>query len=35
MKLPRASALEGKLLDEFGEPAPNVLVQVAQRKRWN
>jgi hypothetical protein len=31
MKLPRASALEGNLLDEFGEPAPSVLVQVAQR----
>lgn len=32
MKLPRASALEGKVLDEFGEPAPSVLVQVAQRQ---
>ena len=32
MKLPRASALEGKLLDEYGEPAPSVLVQVAQRQ---
>jgi hypothetical protein len=31
MKLPRASALEGRLLDEFGDPAPSVLVQVAQR----
>lgn len=32
MKLSRASALEGTLLDEFGEPAPGVLVQVAQRQ---
>lgn len=32
MTLPRASALEGILLDEFGEPAPSVLVQVAQRQ---
>jgi len=32
MKLPRASALEGALLDEFGEPAPGVLVQLAQRQ---
>ena len=31
MKLPRASALEGRLLDEFGDPAPNVLVQASQR----
>jgi hypothetical protein len=32
MKLPRASAIEGTLLDEFGDPAPSVLVQVAQRQ---
>jgi 5-hydroxyisourate hydrolase-like protein (transthyretin family) len=31
IKLPRASALAGTLLDEFGDPAPSVLVQVAQR----
>jgi 5-hydroxyisourate hydrolase-like protein (transthyretin family) len=31
INLPRASALAGTLLDEFGDPAPNVLVQVAQR----
>ena len=32
VKLPRTSALEGTLLDEFGDPAPSVLVQVAQRQ---
>ena len=32
MKLPRASALEGTILDEFGEPAPGVTVQLAQRQ---
>ena len=32
MKLPRAAAIEGTLLDEFGEPAPSVLVQVAQKQ---
>jgi hypothetical protein len=32
MKLPRASALEGTLLDEFGDAAPSVLVQVARRQ---
>ncbi len=26
----RPGAIEGRLLDEFGDPAPNVLVQVAQ-----
>jgi hypothetical protein len=31
MKLPRASALEGTLLDEFGDPAPSVVVQASQR----
>ena len=29
--LPRASAIEGTLLDEFGDPAPGVLVQIAQQ----
>ncbi len=28
--LPRASAIEGVVLDEFGDPAPNVLVQVSR-----
>jgi 5-hydroxyisourate hydrolase-like protein (transthyretin family) len=32
MKLPRAAAIEGMLLDEFGEPAPSVLVQAAQKQ---
>ena len=32
MVLPRASAIEGTLLDEFGEPAPGVLVQIARRQ---
>jgi protocatechuate 3,4-dioxygenase beta subunit len=32
IKLPRASALEGTVLDEFGDPTPGVLVQVAQRQ---
>jgi 5-hydroxyisourate hydrolase-like protein (transthyretin family) len=32
MKLPRAGALEGTLLDEFGDPAPGVAVQLAQRQ---
>ncbi len=32
IKLPRTSALEGTILDEFGEPAPNVVVQLAQRQ---
>jgi protocatechuate 3,4-dioxygenase beta subunit len=31
MRLPRASALEGTLLDEFGDPAPSVIVQASQR----
>lgn len=31
IKLPRGSVLAGTLLDEFGDPAPSVLVQVAQR----
>jgi protocatechuate 3,4-dioxygenase beta subunit len=30
--LPRASAIEGTLLDEFGDPAPNVRVQIATRQ---
>lgn len=29
--LPRGSAIEGTLLDEFGDPAPGVLVQVASK----
>jgi protocatechuate 3,4-dioxygenase beta subunit len=29
--LPRASAIEGALLDEFGDPAPGVLVQIANK----
>ena len=32
MKLPRANGIEGKVLDEFGDPAPGILVQVAQRE---
>jgi hypothetical protein len=31
VSLPRASAIEGTLLDEFGDPAPSVLVQVASK----
>jgi hypothetical protein len=31
MKLPRASAIEGTLLDEFGDPVPGVFVQVSER----
>lgn len=30
IKLPRASALEGIVLDELGDPAPGVIVQAAQ-----
>jgi protocatechuate 3,4-dioxygenase beta subunit len=30
--LPRASAVEGKLLDEFGDPVPNVIVQMAGKQ---
>jgi len=30
--LPRASALEGTVLDEFGDPAPNVVVRVARKQ---
>jgi protocatechuate 3,4-dioxygenase beta subunit len=30
--LPRASAIEGTLLDEFGDPAPSVVVQIATRQ---
>jgi hypothetical protein len=29
--LPRGSAIEGTLLDEFGDPAPSVLVQIASK----
>jgi len=29
--LPRGSAIEGTLLDEFGDPAPSVLVQIATK----
>ena len=32
MKLPRASALEGTLLDEYGDPAPDAVVQLARRQ---
>ncbi len=28
--LPRAGAIEGALMDEFGDPAPNILVQVSR-----
>ena len=28
--LPRGSAIEGRLLDEFGDPAPGLVVQVSQ-----
>lgn len=28
--LPRMGAIEGRLLDEFGDPAPNVLVQISR-----
>jgi 5-hydroxyisourate hydrolase-like protein (transthyretin family) len=31
-KLPRASALEGIVLDEFGDPVPNVMAQAALRQ---
>jgi hypothetical protein len=31
VKLPRTSAIEGRLLDEFGDAAPSVLVQAARR----
>jgi hypothetical protein len=31
ISLPRASAIEGALLDEFGDPAPSVSVQLARR----
>ena len=31
MKLTRAAGIEGALLDEFGDPAPGVLVQVARK----
>jgi hypothetical protein len=31
MKLPRASAIEGTLLDEFGDPAPSVIVQACRK----
>jgi protocatechuate 3,4-dioxygenase beta subunit len=30
--LPRGSAVEGTLLDEFGDPAPSVLVQIAMKQ---
>jgi hypothetical protein len=30
--LPRGSAIEGSLLDEFGDPAPGVLVQIAGKQ---
>jgi len=31
-KLPRVSAIEGVVLDEFGDPAPNVTVQPARKQ---
>jgi 5-hydroxyisourate hydrolase-like protein (transthyretin family) len=31
MKLPRATAIEGTLLDEFGDPAPGIVLQVARK----
>jgi hypothetical protein len=30
--LPRASALEGTVFDEFGDPAPNVIVRTARKQ---
>ena len=30
VELPKTSAIEGRLLDEFGDPVPGVMVQVAQ-----
>ena len=32
MRLWRSSAMEGTLLDEFGEPAPNITVQLSRRE---
>jgi hypothetical protein len=32
MLLPRASAVEGGLMDEFGDPAPGVIVQLARKQ---
>jgi len=32
MSLPRASAVEGELFDEFGDPAPGILVHVARKQ---
>ena len=32
MALPRASAVEGTLTDEFGDPAPGVIVQIARKQ---
>jgi 5-hydroxyisourate hydrolase-like protein (transthyretin family) len=32
MSLPRGSAVEGALTDEFGDPAPGVVVQLARRQ---
>ena len=31
MQLPQSSAIEGTLLDEFGDPAPGISAQIAQR----
>jgi hypothetical protein len=30
LKLPRGGAIEGRLLDEFGDPAPGLMVQLSQ-----
>lgn len=30
LRLPRGGAIEGRLLDEFGDPAPGLMVQVSQ-----
>lgn len=29
-RLPRTGAIEGRLLDEFGDPAPNIIVQLSR-----
>jgi hypothetical protein len=32
LKMTRTSAIEGSIVDEFGDPAPSVLVQLAQKQ---
>jgi hypothetical protein len=32
MKLPRTSAIEGTVLDEFGDPAPNISVRIGRKQ---